>query len=249
MLMSVIQREYDYAVLPELQGARVLITGLTSSFGFDIARAFADQGAHLILQSPEDSPEMTELAAVLAESSADLRLFTTPVGSDDDARRLVQAAVSDFGGVDTVINLVSVEASDVRSLETADDVEDLISKVLRQPLRLTEIAANRMRLVWTEGMILNVVRVQETQGGRAMMLADMLKCELAHLTRGLARDWAANGIRVNAVAPPSSVASMTGDVQATDADLATVALQLASREGHNISGHVLDAAGAAHRWC
>ena len=250
MLMSVIARTCETVALPELAGARVLITGLTSTSGFDVARAFADHGARLILQSPEDSPEMTELAAVLAENSSEIKLFNAPFADDAAAARLVQSAAQEFGGLDAVINLVPVEASAVRSLETGTDVEALIGDVLRRPLRLTEVAANRMRLVWVEGSILNVVRVPDLKGGRAMMLADVLRAELAALTRGLAQQWAEHGIRINAVAPSSSVAVLGGDAhQASDADLATIALQLASRRGRSVSGHVLDGVGASRRWC
>jgi len=249
MLMSVIQRECEYVVLPELAGARVLIAGVTSTFGFDVARAFADHGARLILQSPEESSEMTELAAVLTENSSDIRFFNTPLASDEDARRLMQTAAQDFGGIDAVINLVSTPGEAIRRLETPQDMDALVASTLRLPLRMTEIAANRMRLVWVEGSILNVVRMQDAAGGRAMMAADVLRAELADMTRGLAQDWAANGIRINAVAPPSSIAAMGGDAQASDADLAAIALQLASRKGRSVSGHVLDAAGASRRWC
>lgn len=250
MLMSVIERACrPVSLMPELSGARVLMTGLTSASGFDIARAFADHGAHLILQSPEESPEMTELVAVLAENAPDIRFFNTPLESSAEAARLVQSAVHDFGGVDTVVNLAHVSARAVQSLEGPEDVEALISDTLHMPLRVTETAANRMRLVWTHGSILNVVRVQNGIGGRAMMLADMLRTELADLTRGLARQWAAHGVRINAIAPPSSIAAMGGEAQASDADLAATALQVASRTGQNVSGYVLDAAGAARRWC
>lgn len=249
MLMSVIARSCESVALPELAGARVLITGLTSASGFDVARAFSDHGARLIIQSPEESPEMTELAAVLAENSAELRLFNTPLENEADATRLVQTAAADFGGLDAVVNLVPLSGAAVRSLDTFADVDALMSRALRLPLRLTEVAANRMRLVWSEGSILNVLRVEEAAGGRGMMLADMLRADLADLTRGLAEQWAEHGIRINAVAPPSSVAVLGGDAQASDADLAAVALQLASRKGRSVSGHVLDAAGAARRWC
>lgn len=249
MSMSVIVRSCESVALPELAGARVLITGLTSSSGFDVARAFADHGARLVIQSPEDSPEMTELAAVLAENSSDIRLFNTPLESEQHAARLVQAVAQELGGLDAVINLAAVDAGAVQALETWADAEGLISDALRLPLRLTEVAANRMRLVWAEGSILNVVRMQDAVGGRAMMLADVLRAELAELTRALARQWADQGIRINAIAPPSSIAAMAGEAQASDADLASVAIQLAARKGRSVSGHVLDAAGAARRWC
>ncbi|MDQ8700484.1 SDR family oxidoreductase [Hyphomicrobium sp. LHD-15] len=249
MLMSVISRPYEFVAMPELSGSRVLITGLTSTSGFDLARGFADHGARLVIQSPEDTPEMTELAAVLAENSSDIRLFNDPLQGDEDAQRLVQTAVKDFGGLDSVVNLVTVDPSAVARLETVADVERLVADVLRLPLRLTEITANRMRLVWIEGSILNVVRVAGSGDGRSMMFADVLRATLADLTRSLAQDWAAHGVRINAVAPPSSIAVMGRHGDASDADLAAVALEMASRKGRSISGHVLDAEGAARRWC
>ncbi|AHB48598.1 hypothetical protein W911_09680 [Hyphomicrobium nitrativorans NL23] len=249
MLMSVIARCAESVATPEITGSRVLISGLTSTSGFDIARTFADHGARLVVQSPDDGPEMTELGAVLAENAAEVRLFNDPLTSDEDARRLVQTTAQDFGGLDAVVNLVSVEADAIAALETMEDVEGLVAETLRIPFMLTECAANRMRLVWAEGMILNVVRIGPSRSGRAMMFADVLRARLADMTRGLAEDWADAGIRVNAIAPPSSVAAMSGDVAASDADLATVALDLASRKARSVTGHVLDAEGAARRWC
>lgn len=250
MLTSVIARCAESVVVPEIKGSRVLISGLTPHMGFDLARTFADHGAQLIVQSPDDSAEMTEMAAVLAENSAGLRLFNDPITNDDDVRGLVQAAVRDCGGLDTAINLVSVDADRLDALETYEDVEALAAETLLMPLRLTEVAANRMRLVWTEGLVLNVIHVRGGRGGgRAMMFADVLRAMLADMTRGLAEQWAEHGIRVNAVGPPSSVAAVGGAGSASDADLARVALELVSAKGRHVSGHVLDAEDAARQWC
>jgi NAD(P)-dependent dehydrogenase (short-subunit alcohol dehydrogenase family) len=248
MLMSGIARTSAFVALPELAGSRVLITGLTSECGFDVARSFADSGARLVLQSPEDSQEMVELAAVLAETSSDIRMFNDPLTGEAHAGRLVQDAVRAFGGIDSVVNIASVDARAAR-LDTHEDVERVISEALTAPLALTEIAANRMRLVWTEGSVLNVVRVRNATGGPAMMLADMLRATLADMTRGLAARWAEHGIRVNAVAAPTSIGTISGETAASEADLAAIAMQLASAKGRSVSGHVLDAAGAARRWC
>jgi NAD(P)-dependent dehydrogenase (short-subunit alcohol dehydrogenase family) len=249
MLMSDIARASAFVALPELQGSRVLITGLTSECGFDVARAFADSGARLVLQSPEDSQEMVELAAVLAETSSDIRMFNDALTSEAHASRLVQDAVRAFGGIDIVINIASVDARAFARLDTHEDVEAVVSEALMAPLYLTEFAANRMRLVWTEGSVLNVVRLRNASGGRAMMLSDMMRATLADLTRALATRWAEHGIRVNAVAAPTSIGAISGSTAASDADLAAIAMQLASARSRGVSGHVLDAAGAARRWC
>lgn len=249
MLMSVVAHPYDFVDFAKLSGSRLLLTGLTSQSGFDLARAFADHGAQLIVQSPEDGPEMTELAAVLAENAGAIKLFTTPLETEEQAARLVQGAVQDFGGIDTVVNLVTIDTAAVARLETLDDVQALVNEALRIPLALTQVAANRMRLVWTEGSILNVVRLPQLSGGPAMMLADVLRAELQDLTRGLAAQWADQGIRINAIGPPSSMAARDGRSGGSDADLAAIALRIASRKGRSVSGHVLDAEGAAQRGC
>lgn len=249
MLMSAIARQCEFVDFSDLSGARVLVTGLTSRSGFDVVRSFADHGARLIVQSPEESPEMTELAAVLAESAREMKLFNDPLLDAGQAQRLLQQAVREFGGVDIVINIVAVEPGDIARLDTLEDVEALVGRALSIPLQLTELAANRMRLVWIEGSVLNVVRMPEVASGRAMMLADVLRSELQDLTRGLAEKWASAGVRINAVGPASSVAIMSHRTAGSEADVAAIALKLASRKGRSVSGHVLDAEGAAQHWC
>jgi NAD(P)-dependent dehydrogenase (short-subunit alcohol dehydrogenase family) len=249
MFMSVLTHPFALTGAPELAGSRVLITGLTSGLGFEIARAFADHGARLVVQSPEDSPEITELASLLAENSSEMRLFSYPLESEAEAVRIVQGAVKDFGTFDVAINLASVDTEAVAGVETAEEADALVADALRLPFRLTEVVANRMRLTHAEGSILTIVRGAEAVRGPGLMLADVMRAELQDMTRGLAAQWAEAGIRVNAVGPVSSVAAMDGAAVASEADLAAVALQLASRKGRSVSGYVLDAAGAARRWC
>jgi NAD(P)-dependent dehydrogenase (short-subunit alcohol dehydrogenase family) len=249
MLMSGIARGCECVALPELAGSRVLITGLTSTCGFDVARAFADSGARIVLQSPEDSQEMVELAAVLAESSSDIRMFNDPLAGEADAARLVQSAIKEFGGIDCVVNIAAIDGVAAGRLETGEDMEATVARALCVPLHVTEVAANRMRLVWTEGSVLNIVRIHDAPGGRAMMLGDMLRALLGDLTRGLATRWSEHGIRINGIAAPTSVATISGETAASETDLAAVAVQLASGKARSVSGHVLDAAGAARRRC
>ena len=66
MLMSVIEGARSAPAYPELAGKRVLVTGLSSSCGVDIARAFADHKARLILQFDE----MNERTQAIAEIAA-----------------------------------------------------------------------------------------------------------------------------------------------------------------------------------
>ncbi len=157
MFMSVVAADSSRSVYPELAGARVLIIGLTSGGGVDLARAFADRKANLVIQSPENSPEITELAAVLTQSASSVVLFNEPFASADDAVRFTQNAVAQAGNFDCVVNLIAITADDCAGRESERDIEDLVSDKLLAATLITRVAGNRMRLTWTEGSILNVV--------------------------------------------------------------------------------------------
>jgi 3-oxoacyl-[acyl-carrier protein] reductase len=244
MFMSVVAHQSVASIHPELAGGRVLITGLTSASGVDIARAFAEHKARLVIQAPESSPEMTALATVLAESAAEIKLLNEPFASPDVATRFVQGAAQDLGGLDAVVNLISLAPSDVARNADLADVEAYVSHKLLPALLMTRVAANRMRLTWTEGTILNVTASTGPAGRRAAMVADVMQATLAAMTRGEAREWAEHGIRINAAGPCGP-----GRGLASSADVAALALHLASRKGKGLTGHVFDAAGIATRCC
>src|SRR6478672_2204453 len=83
MLMSVIEEARSAPAYPELAGKRVLVTGLSSSCGVDIARAFADHKARLILQFDEMNEHTQAIAEIAAPNALDIRAFG-PIAPDAD---------------------------------------------------------------------------------------------------------------------------------------------------------------------
>jgi len=250
MFMSVATRTDSAPVYAELAGARVLITGLTAGFGVDVARAFADHKARLILQSPEGSPAISELAAILAETATDMKLFLDLPLDGDCAVRLAQNAAATFGALDTVINLVSISTAELAGLKSVGDIECFVSDKLLAPTLIGRVAANRMRLTMTQGMILNVVVMEEPTSADEAALAGILRAALANLTRGEATEWAPQDIRINAIGPRSAnLGEPCGATLATEPDIAALSLYLASKKGRALSGHVFDAEGIARRGC
>jgi short-subunit dehydrogenase len=144
MFMSVIASVAGVPVHPELAGARILLTGVTTAFGVDIARAIADHKAELVLQSPDNSPAMTEVAALLAQNTTSLKVFNEPLATRDAARALVKAACKDQGGIDAAINLIQISNEDIAGLTSEAAIEDLITAKLSAALEMTRVIANRM---------------------------------------------------------------------------------------------------------
>lgn len=246
MLMTAIGRDLSASFYGELAGVRTLITGLSPECGVDVARAFADHKARLVLHVGECSPETDALLPLLNETAWDIKLFTDACQSSDEAVRFAQNAVQAFGGLDVVINMIPVTADDLRDRVSIADVEDMVSEKLTMPLLTTRVVANRMRLTLTEGLVLNVMTMPATHTAGEAALAGVARATLAAFTRREAENWAENGIRINAIGPRAAT-SEGGAYLTSEPDIASLALYLASKRGKSLTGYVFDSDGAGLR--
>ena len=251
MLMSVVSQDDDAALFPELAGARVLVTGLTPAAGVDVAREFADRKARLVLQTPDETPEITELAALLAQTASEITLYAEPVGAGHDAVGFARIAAQAYGGLDVAINFVAISARDLDGIATTAEVEALVSAKLGPALEMTRVIANRMRLTLGTGLILNIVVAPAARSGAEVALIGVLRATLAAMTRAEAEAWAEQAIRINAIAPRVALPGEqpSGACLTSEPDIAALALHLASRKGRQLTGHVFDAEGVAARNC
>ncbi len=245
MYMGVIGKSPEIEILRELRGARILITGLSAVAGVDVARAFAEINARLIVHTTDLQPEVTALVALLSQSAAEMKLYTDPIARPDDAIRLAQNAQQAYGGLDAVINLQSISRTEMQNISTQQQVEALIAAKLTPLTHITHVAANRMRVVLSEGSVLNVLTAPKPQNAREVAITGIARTALAAMTRGEAGQWADQAVRINGVGPRSISAQAAGASLTNEPDLAALALYLASRRGKTLSGHIFDAEGFA----
>ncbi|MDX2203019.1 MAG: SDR family oxidoreductase [Hyphomicrobiaceae bacterium] len=239
MLMSVVEEAQSVQRHPELAGKRVLITGLSRSAGVDLARAFAEHRARLILQFAEACEDMDAVAEIAAQSALEIQSFGPVACSSEAAVAFARTAVQAFGGLDAVINVIPLAAPAAGAGAQVEDLERLVAERLRLPLHLSQIAANRMAMMMTEGMVLNVAAVQ-AKGQTKWAFASMVKAALSGMTRAQAEEWAGKGIRFNAIAPQTSTLAIEPGLNG-EASVAMLALYLASSHGRRLSGHVFEA--------
>lgn len=245
MFMSVVAGERGVSVHPEIAGSRVMITGLTPAMGVDVARAFADHKARLVVQAPEAAPEIDALAVVLSETASNLCLTTGPFADGDAAVRFTQSAAKAAGGLDVVINLVAVSREEMGDARSEEEIEDLVSEKLLSATLITRVAANRMRLTLGSGLVLNVVLMPEPETAAEAAVAGIMRSALAAMTRGEAQQWADQAVRINAIGPRAFPGMSLGACLTSEPDIAALALHLASKKGRQLSGHVFDAAGVS----
>lgn len=249
MYMGRVGSSPESEIVRELNGARVLITGLGTTGGVDIARAFADLKARLVVHTTDLSPEMTALFALMSQSASEIKLYTDPITSADASVRFAQTAAQAYGGLDAVINMQTISAADMTGVASEAAVDRLVSDKLTPLAHLTSVTANRMRVVLSEGLILNVLTMPHPDNGRETAIAGIARTALAAMTKAEAQTWAQHGIRINSVGPRVMMpgAFSDGACLTNEPDVAALAIYLASKRGRALSGHVFDCDGVAPR--
>jgi len=246
MVSSVVEEITSALDYPELAGARILITGLESGHGVDIARAFAEAGCRLVLQTPTLDIELDVVLEIIARDAAEVRVSSDPIADENEALKFAQSAIAAYGGLDVVINLARLDDTGLSSDATPEEIEDRLASTLGRPLKLTQVIANRMQITWKEGLILNIVTQRHASTPAAAHLGRIARAALSALTRREATNWADKAIRINAIVPAPAL-GMRNASEATlhsEPEIAGLALHLAGREGKTLSGLVFDAAHA-----
>lgn len=178
----------------ELRDKVVIITGASQGIGAATARAFAKEGAHLVLGA-RDRDALDRLAGEVGGLAV-----TCDVTSDRDCDRLVREALATYGRIDVLVNNAGVGLwSPVADL-TPESLGAVVDVNVYGPLRLIHRVVPLMRRQGG-GQIVNVSSVR---GRRALPLSGgyaSTKAALDSLTDALRVELAADGIDVILVAP------------------------------------------------
>ncbi len=133
-----------------LSGKVVCVTGAGRGLGAAIARGFAAEGAHLVLGA-RTTPEIDALAAELGNALT----VQTDVRVADDVDRLVDAAVTEFGRLDVMVNNAGVAVYGPVDAYTPDDVDLVLDTNVKGVIH-GSIAALRVMRPRREGLIVNI---------------------------------------------------------------------------------------------
>ncbi|MGI8331433.1 SDR family NAD(P)-dependent oxidoreductase [Actinomadura scrupuli] len=178
-----------------------IITGSSSGIGLDIARAFLAQGGNVVLNG-RDADRLAKAAAGLGHPE---RIAQVPgsIGAAETGEALVRTAVERFGAVDVLVNNAGTFAAKPFTEVTEEELDGFLAGNLKGTYLTTQAVVRRLRAQGRGGSIVNIgtVLVDHALAGFPASAAVASKGGVHALTTSLAAELAAEGIRVNLVAP------------------------------------------------
>jgi 3-oxoacyl-[acyl-carrier protein] reductase len=242
------------------KGKIAVVTGASRGIGKAISLALASKGASLV--AVDIDREATDIVVKeLKELGAKAIGFTGNVTVADDAERMIETAIKEFGRVDILVNNAGITRDNI-FLRMKDEDWDAVLSVNLKGAFLCSRAVAKVMTKQRSGRIINIASVVGQMGNAGQANYCASKAGLIGLTKSNARELAKRNITVNAVAPGFITTAMTDvlsdkvkeelasqiplGVLGTSEDVANAVCFLASEASGYITGQVLAVNGGMY---
>jgi NAD(P)-dependent dehydrogenase (short-subunit alcohol dehydrogenase family) len=181
--------------MPELDGKTAIVTGGATLIGAAVVRALHAAGANVAVADLDDEGGRR----LAAELGARVLFEPTDLRDDDAIAAFVGTTVGRFGGIDVLVNLAASYVDEGLASPRAHWLESLDVNVVSAVMMARAVQPHLRER--GGGAIVNVTSISSKVAQTGRWLYPTGKAALVQLTRNMAMDLAADGIRVNSVSP------------------------------------------------
>ena len=243
-----------------LAGKVAVVTGGSRGIGREIALAFAEAGADVVVCSRALDNSLEEVAGEIQGLGRRSLAVPTDVTQSAAVDNLVQRTVDEFGTIDILVNNAGIVVK-AAVVEQKEEDWDRVMDTNLKGYYLCSQAVSRVMTDQKKGNIISIASARAFRGGRERVSYCVSKTGVVMLTRVLALELADYNIRVNAIAPgwlqtklnefvwrdPKAYDEIAATIPmkrwGTLREIANVALFLASDISGYVTGHTLVADG------
>ena len=246
-----------------LEKKNILVTGASSGIGRAIAIRFAQEGANVAINFLKDREEAEAAArdVLAARDGIKTCLVQADVSREDEIKAMFAHAIAELGSLDVLVNNAGIQMPCPSHEIEAKDFDRIVSVNLRGAFLCAREALRHFLARGARGVILNNSSVHQIIPKPKYLSYAISKSGMDNLTKTLALEYAAHGIRVNAVGPGAVVTPINkawtdnpkarGEVEshipmgrpAAAEEIASVFAFLASEEASYITGQTIFACG------
>lgn len=184
------------------EGQVVLVTGASSGIGRATAEAFVRDGARVAVNYLKNEKGAQQAAETIRKSGGDALTLRADVSRGADVKKMMDAVLKQWGRIDILVN----NAGDLLARRTlADMTEEYWDQIMALNLKSVFLCTQAIWKHMAErksGVIINVASIAGRNGGGLGAAAyGAAKGAMITYTKGLARELAPHGIRVNGINP------------------------------------------------
>ena len=192
--------ETSYRGSGKLTGRRALITGGDSGIGRAAAIAFAREGADVAINYyPSEEPDAREVKALIEQAGRRAVLLPADIRTKEACEQTVQKAIAALGGLDILVNNAAYQQSKADISEISD--EQFVRTFETNVYHVFRFSKAAVPALPPGAVIINTVSVNSYDPGEELIDYAATKAAILNLTKGMAKQLAKRGIRVNAVSP------------------------------------------------
>jgi len=182
----------------KLEGKNAVVTGGGRGVGRAISRAFAKEGANVVVNYAGNEKAANEVVEMIKKMGRKAVAVKGDVGQDADAQKIVETCVQNFGSIHIIANNAGISKPAMMHKMSVETWDEVVNVQMRGPWLMVK-AASKYFMEQNYGRIINVTSVAGIVGTIGQINYSAAKGGIVSMTKSMARELAKFNVTANVI--------------------------------------------------